>query len=261
VASARSFGQAAFVAFTVLFLLTALWGWLRVEWSLLRGGEIPPWAGPAAQISSTVAVASFTALLGFKQMGWLRPPSPQILVSIVRAPEKKREGATEDPWQVRATIAVRPGRPPLRVRTFTGIIEPLYAGAPVVRAPVLLKPEPDPLDVAIKEFTYLVESPALPPEGQRHRLTFFLVSDEGTTKAVINAHHGGGYTSPGILQRMKDSLWLRKGERKQKRAWKALWRDMNQEARSSPPPGLASVSPAQDHDDRENRGKPDPKEE
>lgn len=225
--SSLGIAQVIFATLALLILSTAFVGWLYVfACGIVFREEAPTWAAPLAEVSTAVSLALFGTYLGFKEMGLLWMP-PQTEISIVR--QEKRGEATENPWRIDATVSALPGKPPIRLRTLTGRIEPLYENAPLLSGPILLKPDPRPLDVVVERFSYLVEHVPLPPPGEYHRLTFFLVAEEGSTEHVVNVRHDGGWYVPGWRQRRKDATWLERRERDRRIKRKEMWRGLKKE--------------------------------
>lgn len=215
----RRVARAVFLSITLAFLGTAFFGWSLVVSAALRGRNLAPWFVELTDLSSAVAVALLTAVLVLKEVGVFRD-APRIPLRIVAEPTEDRPAHEGDPWSIEAVVSVPVGTRPIRLRTLTGRVEPLYEGEVFTSSPVLLKPEPEALDVAIKRFQVSVREPGLPCEGKTLRVTVFLVADEVTAESVLLIGPGGRYWTPRILERIHAAWWLRKQERRRARAWR-----------------------------------------
>lgn len=213
-----SLSQSFFVALALTFLSTACLGWIYVfSYAIVLREAPPPWAGPAAEVSSAASLAFFGTMLGLKELGYLRTHA-QIDIGIVPISGGVEPSGKNGSWRVDATVSLHPGQRPIRVRTFKGVIEPLYEGARFTRSPILLKPDPAAIDVSVESFSYLVEHSPLPPEGKHLRLTFWLVTDEGATTRVVKVNHDAGWYAPRAVEQWRDARWMRRRERKARRA-------------------------------------------
>lgn len=218
VRSRRPPEQLAFLGLALVILATSLVGWLYIFlYGLVFRAEAPAWASPLTEASSAVALALFGTLLGIKEAR-LHIPTPQIDVEIVR--QDVEQVAEEAEWmnlKISSTVSIHPGQAPITIRTFKGVIEPLWEGASTLSQPILLKPNPAPLEASVESFSYVATFVPRPPARDALRLSFFLVTDDGTTAHVVKVTREGGWHEPGWRERRRDARWLRRRERERRR--------------------------------------------
>lgn len=208
----------------LLFLSTSVVGWLYVfVYTIIVQTAAPTWAAPLAEVSSAASLALFGTLLGIREMG-LHKPHPQIDVSVIRVPS---EGDLETPHidlTIRATVSIHPGQAPIRLRTFKGVIEPLWDEASTKSTPVLLKPDPAAVDLAVESFSYTSRFIPQPPATGFLRVTLFLVTDDGSRVVAFRVRPNGGWRESNWLERWRDARWLRKQGKRRAKAMKG-WRE------------------------------------